>query len=414
MAGAMSIAGFGGMAGATIAGAGGMAGIAGSQSIAGGGQGAAAGVILPKQTVSVPRVGRETGFGHALALTEDTLVIGWYGEDRLGWGTGAAHVLIREGDTWVAQSTLVAADGAAGDQFGAAVALEGDTVVVGAPQSDEVGPNAGAAYVFVRSGTSWSLEAKLQPPTQGEAVTGFGSDVSLSGSTVVIGTQRGTAYVFVRNGTEWTPHGMLTPTGLITPSSPYFDNIAIDGDTVAYAGYEEVAGRFQHTVCVFMRTGMSFIEVARIPVDTGGMGMNPLALQDDTIVTIALDPETTWNTSVARLTRLGASWSAASSFVRPGASYFGTALALSATRLAITDQTLTEEFPYSPGFVHLFERAVNGWEHISMLAPTDRRTSDERLGQLSAVAVSETAVAVGARSTTLGPGGMDGGYVFIY
>ena len=75
---------------------------------------------------------------------------------------GSAYVFVRSGTTWSQQAKLTAADGAAGDEFGCSVAISGDTAVVGA-RYDAVGANAdqGSAYVFVRSGTTWSQQAKL-------------------------------------------------------------------------------------------------------------------------------------------------------------------------------------------------------------------------------------------------------------
>jgi hypothetical protein len=97
------------------------------------------------------------------------------------------------------QAKLTAADGAAGDQFGLAVALSGSTAVVGAPFKNS---ETGAAYVFVRSGTTWSQQAKLTAAHR-TANDEFGDSVALSGTTAVAGApganaNAGAAYVFVK------------------------------------------------------------------------------------------------------------------------------------------------------------------------------------------------------------------------
>ena len=74
------------------------------------------------------------------------------------------------------------------ERFGSAVAADGDTVVVGAPGHDLPAPETGAAYVFVRAGGVWTLEAKLSPVGP-PPITGFGGSVSVSGDTVVVGSQ---------------------------------------------------------------------------------------------------------------------------------------------------------------------------------------------------------------------------------
>lgn len=102
---------------------------------------------------------------------------------------------------------LLAADGAAGDQFGYSVALSGDTAVIGARFDDDDvnGLESGSTYVFTRSGTEWSQQAKLTD-ADGAAGDHFGGKVAISGNTAVIGARlvddvvkggdSGSAYVF--------------------------------------------------------------------------------------------------------------------------------------------------------------------------------------------------------------------------
>src|SRR5215813_12428112 len=111
--------------------------------------------------------------------------------------------------TLAQQAKLTADDAAEGDNFGASVSIDGDTAVIGAPNDDtDAGIDAGSAYVFVRSGTSWSLQAKLTG-SLAQAGDIFGSAVGISGDTVVVGAPSavsgsGIAYVFVRSGTSWS------------------------------------------------------------------------------------------------------------------------------------------------------------------------------------------------------------------
>ncbi|MFQ5658676.1 MAG: FG-GAP repeat protein [Candidatus Methylomirabilales bacterium] len=100
-------------------------------------------------------------FGAAVALSGDTVVVGVSGDDDRGSSSGSAYVFQRTGTTWTEQAKLTARDGAAFDQFGAAVALSGDTVVVGARFDDDRGSSSGSAYVFQRTGATWTEQAKL-------------------------------------------------------------------------------------------------------------------------------------------------------------------------------------------------------------------------------------------------------------
>ena len=102
-------------------------------------------------------------FGYSVSLSGDTVVVGAYLDDNAGGvDAGLACVFVRSGTNWTVQTSLAASDAAAGDYFGYSVSLSGDTVVVGADHDDHAGViDAGSAYVFVRSGTGWTEQAKL-------------------------------------------------------------------------------------------------------------------------------------------------------------------------------------------------------------------------------------------------------------
>jgi hypothetical protein len=132
-------------------------------------------------------------FGRAVAISGDTAVVGAC-FDRVGthYSQGSAYVFVRSGTTWVQQAHLTASDGAGDDWFGFTVAISGDTIVVGAP-ADDVGTDAqqGSAYVFVRSGTTWAQQAKLTA-SDGAAGDTLGSSVAIFGDTVVAGADSDT------------------------------------------------------------------------------------------------------------------------------------------------------------------------------------------------------------------------------
>ncbi|CAN5212122.1 hypothetical protein BH10ACI1_BH10ACI1_23230 [soil metagenome] len=155
-------------------------------------------------------------FGQSVSISGDTVVVGAYGNA----GTkGAAYVFVRSNANWSPQEKLVASDGVAGDVFGNSVSISGETVIVGA-NGDDIGANTnqGSAYVYVRSGGVWSFQKKLTVMF-GTANSQFGNSLSLTGGTVIIGaytetvggnTEQGAAYVFTRSGTTWTQQVRLT------------------------------------------------------------------------------------------------------------------------------------------------------------------------------------------------------------
>jgi hypothetical protein len=118
-------------------------------------------------------------FGISTAIDGQTAVVGsWHG------GDGAAYVYTRSGGAWPQQRMLT--PDAAGGSMGDSVAIAGDTIVAGAPQDSTVGAAASGAYVFVRTGTTWTQQAKLlpaDPQTNGY----FGGAVAIDGDTVVVG-----------------------------------------------------------------------------------------------------------------------------------------------------------------------------------------------------------------------------------
>jgi hypothetical protein len=149
-------------------------------------------------------------FGISVALDGNTALVGAYRADVDGTSSqGAAYVFTRSGASWSQQQKLVAADGAADDEFGISVALDGQTALVGANLAN-VGGNSsqGAAYVFRRSGTNWNQEQKLVAP-DGAAGDQLGISVALDGETALVGADRanvggnsnqGKVYFFERQG----------------------------------------------------------------------------------------------------------------------------------------------------------------------------------------------------------------------
>jgi hypothetical protein len=150
-------------------------------------------------------------FGFSVVLSGNTVLVGAPGKNT---GTGAAYVFVRRGESWLQQGKLIASDSLAGDELGTAVGLSGDTALVGA--GAPFNTHAGAAYVFVRRGASWRQQARLAA-SDGAARDQFGLSVALSGNTALVGapfnTHAGAAYVFVRRGTSWRQQAKLTANG---------------------------------------------------------------------------------------------------------------------------------------------------------------------------------------------------------
>ena len=160
-------------------------------------------------------------------------------------GQGAAYVFTESGSAWANMTQtakLTASDGVANDYFGSSVSISGSTLVVGAPNapySTTAGP--GAAYVFVETGSAWTsmTETAKLTASDGLAGDGFGSSVSISGNTVVVGadaanSNQGTAYEFTKPATGWVS---MTQSAELTASdaaagSNFGNSISISGNTL--------------------------------------------------------------------------------------------------------------------------------------------------------------------------------------
>jgi hypothetical protein len=190
--------------------------------------------------------------------------------------------------TWSEQQKLTASDAAWNDDFGTSVALSGDTAVVGAPFDDDAGSASGSAYVFVRSGTRWSQQQKL---TASDAAPNddFGLAVALSGDTAVVGAENNSAYVFVRSGTRWSEQQKLTASDAAAGAGGFFGNsVAVSGDTAVVGAYADVdAGGDSGAAYVFVRSGTRWSEQQKLTASDAAAGIrfgNSVAVSGDTAV----------------------------------------------------------------------------------------------------------------------------------
>ena len=187
-------------------------------------------------------------FGISVAVDGDTILVGAHQNDS---NKGAAYIFTKFGGVWgnapvsgnhrVETAKLVAADAAANDEFGISVAVEGDTAVIGARQDDA---RNGSAYVFTKVSGVWSQEAKLTA-SEGAADDEFGISVAVNGDTVVVGarqddTSNGAAYVFTEVSGVWKHVAKLTADdGAV--NDEFGISVAVDGDTIVVGAHQNDA-----------------------------------------------------------------------------------------------------------------------------------------------------------------------------
>ena len=210
-------------------------------------------------------------FGFSVSVSGDTVVVGVYGDDVALTDSGSAYIFTRSGSTWTSQAKLTASDAAAGDYFGWSVSVSGDTAVIGAIGNDGVGGNSGSAYVFTRSGSTWTQQAKLTA-SDAAASDYFGWSVSVSGDTAVVGAdldddggdKSGSAYVFTRIGSTWTQQQKLTASDAAAWGL-FGYSVSVSGDTaVVGAAGDKWEGGNSGSAYVFTRSGSTWTQQAKL------------------------------------------------------------------------------------------------------------------------------------------------------
>ena len=230
--------------------------------------------------------------GRAVSLDGDTAVVGAAGSDVGGAESrGAAYVFVRSGDTWTETAKLTAPDGTAGDEFGFAAAISGDTIVVGARFAAIDGMDGhGAAYVFVGSGDTWTQQAKLAAD-DGAAFDEAGFSVAIDGDTALVGApfangSEGKAYVFTRSGTDWTPQATLAADDGAA-ADRFGLSVKVAGDTAIVGSPSAAIGanNYQGAAYVFARDAGAWSLQTKLTASDG-------AAFDEFGVAVALEADT--------------------------------------------------------------------------------------------------------------------------
>ena len=230
----------------------------------------AADSVETKVTSPDPQRGDE--FGRAVAVQNNIVVVGAPNEASLGFGTGAAYVYEKTSTGWQFQQTLTAHDASAGSFFGTSVAIDGDRIVVGAYGDPNVDVGAGAAYVFVRAATKWTPEAKLIG-SENSAFDGFGISVAIKDDRIVCGafgnsppnqSEVGSAYVFRRINGLWIQEQELSASDG-APLARFGLSVAMNADTVAVgADGDAELGFYSGAVYVFTFDGSTWVQQQKL------------------------------------------------------------------------------------------------------------------------------------------------------
>jgi hypothetical protein len=408
--------------------------------------------------------------------------------DHSVYSAGAVYVFTRKGNAMAQQAYLKAASPGETANFGSSVALsrDGNTLAVAAyyessaakgingNQDDRSIPEAGAVYIFVRSGTSWSQQAYIKASNTGNAAVGdayaegdqFGYSIALSadGNTLAVGAigedsnatgingnqednsanQAGAAYVFTRTGASWSQQAYIKST--MTRANVLFGysiGISGDGGTLAVGEYD--ADRGKGALYVLTRTGSTWSHQARIQAENGevqdSLGYS-LALSEDgnTLASGAADEdclkpginpagcendqETNTSAGAAYVfVRTGTTWTQ-QVFLKasnPGKEdWFGVRIAISGDGNTVAvgaqneDSAATgvngrqdDDSAPEAGAVYLFTRTGTMWTQHSYVKASNTRAGDE-FGSSLALTRDGRTLLIGARGEDSGAKGVNG------
>ena len=233
-------------------------------------------------------------FGWSLAAQGEWLVVGANSDDDLGSASGSVYIFRLTDGSYIQHQKLLASDGAAGDKFGCAVSLSGAILVVGAERDDDAGPSSGSAYVFDLSGDTWSEVAKLTA-SDGAAGDQFGQAVAASAGIIVVGStgadeadyNGGAAYVFSPDGGDWSETAKLLAASP-SPLAQFGCSVAILDDRVMVgACRDDAAGEDSGAVYVYAPDGDVWdVETELIASDAYRWDEfgNAIAVSDGTVV----------------------------------------------------------------------------------------------------------------------------------
>jgi len=284
-------------------------------------------------------------FGYSVSISGDYAIVGAPSDNDPLYNSGSAYIFYRSGTNWSQQAKLTASDDVFSNFFGHSVSISGDYVIVGSLGGNA---NSGFAYIFSRSGTNWSQQAKL---VADDAVAGdqdqFGHSVAIDGEYAVVGAPgNDSAYIFTRSGgATWNQVAKLTGDG-------FGSSVAIDGE---YAFLGNV---------IFSRSGTTWSQQAKL----GTYG--PVSISGDYAI----------SGSAYIFYRSGTTWSQQAHLVASDAAeilYWGGAVSIY-DNIAIVgaEHTINSDDGLFSGSAYIFSRSGTTWSQQEKLTASDAAASD--------------------------------------
>jgi len=373
-------------------------------------------------TLNNPTPAASDKFGVSVAISGDYAIVGAYMDDTGATDAGSAYIYVRSGTTWSLQSTLNNPTPVANEYFGNSVAISGDYAIVGALADDTGADASGSAYIYVRSGTTWSLQSTLNNPTPAISDV-FGNSVAISGDYAIVGAYQddtggdasGSAYIYVRSGTTWSLQSTLN-----NPTPATYDHfgrsVAISGDYVIVGANDDAGATDAGSAYIYVRSGTTWSLQSTLnnptPAGYDVFGVSVAISGDYVIVGAWLDDTGADGAGSAYIyVRSGTTWSLQATLNNPTPvvnDYFGMGVAISGD-YAIVGAHLDDTGATDAGNAYIYVRSGTTWSLQSTLNnPTP--VAGDRFGY--SVAISGDYAIVGAHMDDTGVS--DAGSAYIY
>jgi len=362
-------------------------------------------------------------FGWSVAIEGDYALIGAYSADGNVVGAGAAYVFHRNGNVWTQQAKLVASDGASGDVFGWSVAISGEYAVIGARRDGDNGFISGSAYIFVRNGTTWSQQDKLLA-SDGVTQDVFGTSVSISGDYAIVGANgdddngsfSGSAYIFHRSGVSWSQQAKLLPSDGAT-NDQFGAAVAISGDyAISGAAGDDDSGFSSGSAYMYHRNGVTWTQTAKITASdaiSGDLFGGSVAIDGDRIAIGARGDDNGFanSGSVYVYERVGSAWSGETKLIasdEEGDDELGWSVSISEDYV-VTGAFREDANGNNAGAAYVFRFDNGSWtEQVKLLASDG--AADDNFGYF--VGISGSHVLVGSPFDDDNGGSSGSAYIF--
>ena len=381
-------------------------------------------VATTKLKASDPQLSDQ--FGQFVAISGDGAyaIVGAPQEDAGGNAAGAAYIYVRSGNSWSQQQKILSSNIGAGDEFGCAVSInsDGTYAIVGAWAEDTTAVTSGSAYIFTRSGTSWTQQAQIQAsPAASNDYFGISVEITPDANYAIVGGYfsngtTGAAWVFTRSGTSWSQQAKLVASD--AASADYFGwHVAISSDgsyAIVGANGEEGTGNSNDNhgaAYIYVRSGTNWTQQAKIQSSDTAAGDKfgwRVAMNSDgtyAAVTSYLSPVggVAAAGGVYVFTRSGTSWTQQAKLVASDAAsydFFGKGLAINSSGDLIVIGVRGNDrggtyAEVDSGAVFIFTRSGTTWSQIKELNHTSANRQDY-LGESVGMSTDASYIIAGA------------------